>query len=278
MTERGSQRIGVRQVVRLLALPALVAATLLLACAPALARSPVLQSVKVQNHRATYTWSLPPGVKSRFVETAETAPTTNVFGYFDPQRNVFSFNVASDTDTSLTDDTSFPAGSYYVHVAGEDKSIPDCPRREFSDIFLFVVNSAGDGTGGNIGGGTKQCTSPGGGSGSDKSRPSALLKFTSPQDVDKLFVRARMDEPGSLKATATVSISSSAKVLRFKPITRAVPADRWNKLRLKLRKGALRQVKRALARHKRLKAKVIVVARDRAGNTRTKTATIRLRR
>jgi hypothetical protein len=55
-----------------------------------------------------------------------------------------------------------------------------------------------------------------------------------------------------------------------------VPADKLRKLPLKLKKSKLRQVKRALKRGKRLKAKISVIGRDRSGNTVTKTATVRL--
>jgi hypothetical protein len=57
---------------------------------------------------------------------------------------------------------------------------------------------------------------------------------------------------------------------------KAVPADKLRKLRLKLKKSKLRQMKRALKRGRRLKAKVSVIGRDRSGNTVTKTVKVRL--
>jgi hypothetical protein len=260
---------------RVVALILGLAAGSLLIAGVALGRAPVIKSVKVSNHVATYTWTLPPGVETRLVETSVT-PGTNVFGYFSPASNQYSFNVPPVTATSVVDDRQFPAGTYFVHIGGEDTTIIPCPQREFSNTMLFVVNSGGDGSGADVANGTPECTGEGGSGGTDKTRPSALIKFSRRQDVDKLFVRARMDEAGTLTANATVKVGGSSKVLRFTPVAKAVSADKLSKLRLKLKKSKLRQVKRALHRGKRLKAKVSVVGRDRAGNTVTKTATIRL--
>jgi hypothetical protein len=142
---------------------------------------------------------------------------------------------------------------------------------------LFVVNSSGDGVGADIGGGTPTCPSSGGGPGSDKDPPYVLLSYAHRQDVDKLFVKARTDESGTVTAKATVSMGGSSRVVRFVPVTRAIVADRRKKLRLKLKKGARRQVKRALRRGQRLKARFTVTVRDEAGNTSSKKGTIRLR-
>lgn len=269
---RGSARARLRRVAALLA--GLAACSLLIA-GVALARAPVIKSVKVSNHVATYTWTLPPGVETRLVETS-TTQSTNVFGYFYPPSNQFSFNVPAVTATSVVDDKQFPAGTYYVHIGGEDTTIQACPQREFSNTMLFVVNAGGDGSGADVANGTPECTGEGGSGGTDKTRPSALIKFSRRQDIDKLFVRARMDEAGTLTAQATVAVAGSSKVISFTPAVKAVPADKLKKLRLKLKKSKLRQVKRAIKRGKRLKAKVSVIGRDRAGNTVTKTAKIRL--
>jgi hypothetical protein len=254
---------------------AALAAVFLLSSSSALARAPVIKSAKVVNQKATYTWSLPTGVKARLVETA-TVSTTNEFGYFSPFSKQYSFNIPGDNATSVVDDRAFPPGTYYVHVAGEDIANPSCSRRQFSHTMLIVVNSSGDGTGADIGGGTATCPNPGGGPGSDKDPPYILLSYAHRQDVDKLFLKARTDEDGTVTAKATVSMGGSSKVLRFVPVTRAIVADKRKKLSLKLKKGARRLVKRALKRDKRLRAKITVTVRDETGNTASKKATIRL--
>jgi hypothetical protein len=253
-----------------------VATALLLSSGAAFARAPVLKSAKVVNQKATYTWSLPTGVKTRLVETATDSPAANEFGYFTPPTNQYSFNVPGDNATSIVDDRPFPAGTYYVHVAGEDIANPSCPRRMFSHTMLVVVNSLGDGTGADIGGGSPTCPKSGGGPDNDKDPPYVLLSFSHRQDVDKLFIKARTDEPGTVTAQATVSVAGSAKVLRFVPVTRPIVADKRKRLRLKLKRRALRQVKRALARGKRISARIKVTVQDEAGNRASKKAKIRL--
>ena len=123
---------------------------------------------------------------------------------------------------------------------------------------------------------------PGGGGGGGGTtpgdpRPVSSLSSASRQDVDRLFVRASMNEPGTLTATATVNVPGAAKVLRFKQVRREVAANTAVKLRLKLAKKNLRAVKRAL-RTRRLKAKVAVTARDSAGQSSVRRQTIRLTR
>jgi hypothetical protein len=96
--------------------------------------------------------------------------------------------------------------------------------------------------------------------------------------VDKLYVEASMNEAGALTAAGRVSVPrGAAKVHRFKTVTRVAAANRAVKLRLKLSKKSLRAVKRAL-RHRRLRAKITVTAKDSAGNGTVQKRTIRLKR
>jgi plastocyanin len=112
----------------------------------------------------------------------------------------------------------------------------------------------------------------------DTAKPVASLSTPSKQDVDKLYVKASMNEAGALTAEGSVSVpSGAAKVYRFKTATRAVAANTVAKLRLKLSKNSLRAVKRAL-RHRKLRAKVTVTAKDGAGNRTFEKRTIRLTR
>jgi plastocyanin len=123
---------------------------------------------------------------------------------------------------------------------------------------------------------------PPGGGGSPPPPPdmapvSSLISSAS-QRVAKLFVRASMNEAGTLTATGTVSVPGAAKVYRFKPSTRMVSANQSIRLRLRLGKKPLRAVKRALRRGKRLKAKIALTARDMTGHETVRRQTIRLKR
>jgi plastocyanin len=136
-----------------------------------------------------------------------------------------------------------------------------------------VVNSAPPGGGGGGGGG--------GGAGPPPvdNAPVSSLVSPSKQRVGKLFVRASMNEAGTLTATGTVSVPGGAsKLYRFKRASNEVAANQSVKLRLKLGKKALRAVRRALRRGRKLRAKVVVTARDTTGHETIRKQTIRLKR
>jgi hypothetical protein len=85
-------------------------------------------------------------------------------------------------------------------------------------------------------------------------------------------------EACSARGTGTVSVPLTTKVYRLRPATAQIPQGGKARLRLKLTKKALKAVKRALARRKRVKAKVTVTVKDAGGNARRGSRTIRLRR
>ena len=250
---------------------ALMLVALMLWPALSAADPPVLQSVTVepnQNH-PTSTWTLPTGVSSQFIQTSLSSDT-NDDGYF---LHVENFNVVGPTDTSFADPFNFEPGLYYLHVAGHDKKCTRrsvCPPIEFSEVMTFQVPGIGFGPEGTLPPTT-------GGPGPDKVKPFQTLSFAPIQDVDKLFVRARMSEAGTLSASASVSVAGASKVYKFKTVSRSIGANVLAKLRLKLVKKRLKVVKRALKRGKKLKAKVTVTATDKAGNKRAQKATIRLK-
>ena len=271
-------------------------AALALSAAPALADAPQLDSVTVSGGQATIKWSLPRCVQSRLIETA-IAPSTNNFGYFSPQGNVYSFDIPHDpiTDTSVAVDDplngKFLAGTYYAHVGGVDNKKAN-PPIEFSNTLRFVVDSAGNGTAtragqplpkrscssGSGGGGGGGGTGGGGGGGTVvKVTPFGKLSYHRIQSVGKLVVTARSTEAGTLKAAATVKVPGRKKAYRFKTVTKQVGANVSVKLRLKLSKKSLRAVRRAIRRGKRVRAKVKVTATNGAGIARSQKATIRLK-
>jgi hypothetical protein len=259
----------------------------------AMACPPILKSVTVDQNHPTSTWSLPQGVTSQFIQTS-TSSDVNEDGYFNTLVNL---SVVGPSQTSFTDPFNFEPGVYYLHVAGHDKRCRAgvCPPIEFSDVMSFEVTaaSAASATAATAfspravdaaaldcsgqGGGGVTLPSTTGGPGPDKVRPLQLLSFAPIQDVDKLFVRAQMSEPGTLRASAKVSVPGASRVYGFKTVSRAVGSNVRTKLRLKLAKKRLKTVKRALRRGKRLKARITVTATDKAGNKRAQKATIRLK-
>lgn len=109
-------------------------------------------------------------------------------------------------------------------------------------------------------------------------KPTTSITAPSRQDVAKLYVKASMNEAGTLTATGSVNVRGGAtKVYRFKPVTRPASPNVAVKLRLKLSKKSLRTVRRAL-RRKRLRAKITVIAKDSAGQQTLRRRAIRLTR
>jgi plastocyanin len=126
---------------------------------------------------------------------------------------------------------------------------------------------------------------PGGGGGTPGPNPApdaapvSSLIAPPKQRVHKLFVRASMNEAGTLAATGTVSVpAGAAKVYRFKRASEAVSANQSVKLRLKLSKSGLKRVKRALRRKKRLRANITLTATDTTGKQTIRKLKVRLTR
>jgi hypothetical protein len=235
---------------------AVSALTVLLPTA-AQATPPTLLSVGRDGGKVTGTWSLPPGMAMDYIEAANS-PAVTPEGDF-PLTNTVLAESLGDFQTTHTSTVSIPAGTYYVHVSAFDtkKCVtgdePDCVD-EWSNILTVTVPA-----------------------GVDKLTAFSFLDAKSPQRIGKLFVRASMGEPGTITATGTISAPNSSRVYRFKAVSaKALPGIVY-RLRLQLPKKALRVVRKALKRRKKLKAKVTVTAKDGSGNTVREKGTIRLK-
>ena len=253
---------------------ALVALATLLFAGRADAAAPVIGSVGTHDGYAGAAWSLPAGVQAQFYEVGSD-PATSTFGNF-LQRNLLRFGTVSHDQRCMIDDgPPLSKGVYYIHIAGHDTA-PNQPQIEFSATKrIVVVDNEG----------TFECSAGGGGGGgggdggtvvADKDKPSCSLRFKRRQDIDKLNVRARMNEAGVLEATAVVTVGR--RPMAFKLASKEVRQNRFTRLRLKLRKRSqLRALKRALRRGKQLRVRVLVTARDKAGNEQNRRVTIRPR-
>jgi hypothetical protein len=102
---------------------------------------------------------------------------------------------------------------------------------------------------------------------------------SSKQHLDKLFVRASMNERGTLTASGTVVVpGGAAKLYRFRPASKTVSANVPVKLPLKLSKHVAKVVKAALRHRKKLSARVTLTAKDTTGHQTVRKQTIRLSR
>jgi hypothetical protein len=104
----------------------------------------------------------------------------------------------------------------------------------------------------------------------------ASVNVRKKQDVDKIQVTAAMLEPGTLRARGTVRVPGAARVFRLKGGSASAAPGKRVKLRLKLKKKALRIAKRAIHKHRRVRASITITATDRAGNEKTAKRAVRL--
>jgi hypothetical protein len=221
------------------------------------ATPPTLLAVGQASHQLTARWTLPPSMATDFIEVANR-PVIQSDGYFPNSYTVlYDANVA-DNQTTYLSALQFPPGTYYVHVAAFDtrKCItgeePTCID-EFSVVLPFTVPP-----------------------GVDSLTAFSVLDIPSSQRVGKLYVKAAMAESGTITAGGTVAASNAAKVYKFKTASAKAAPGKTVKLRLRLPKKALTAVKKALQRHKKVKAKLVVVAKDKAKNVKRAKQTVEL--
>ncbi len=81
---------------------------------------------------------------------------------------------------------------------------------------------------------------------------------------------------GSLVATGTVSVPKLAKTYRFRTVKATVRANNRTTIKLKLSRSAVKTIKKALAKHKRLSAKITLTVTTAGGAKTTVHKTIRL--
>jgi hypothetical protein len=263
---------------------ALVATAALATPARVFARAATLVSVTGtpgENH-PTSSWCLPDAVQSELIETA-TSDEVGVGGHF-LQKNLKTFNIVDAAATSFTDEFEFEPGRYYVHVGTHDRrgTYPDTPLVEFSNVVPFDIVD-----GPNVVGTTGACpVLPGGGGGggggggvvTDKVAPVTSLTYRRAQRVGKLYVKVHTSETATIRATGVVRIGKASKAYRLKTVSLSLPGNASTKVRLRLAKKSHGPVKRALKRHRRLKARITIAATDAAGNRRSKSVVVRLKR
>lgn len=237
---------------------ALSIAALLVPAAAARATPPTVLAVGQSGAHLNASWTLPPSMATDFIEVANR-PDIEPNGYF-PNANTLLYEPnLGDDQTSYVSALLFPGGVYYVHVAAFDTrkcktgEEPDCID-EFSAILTFTVPP-----------------------GVDNLTAFSVLDIPLKQRVGSLYVKAAMGEPGTISAGGTVAVAGAGKVFRFKPASVQADPGRTAKIRLRLPKKALKAVKKALKRHQKVKAKLMVTAKDKAKNVKRAKRTVALR-
>jgi hypothetical protein len=204
---------------------------------------------------------------------------TDGFGFFsDPGTIYYQYDNTETTFDSTP--TQFPPGTYYVHVSAYDPTICDpytgACGDEFSSppVTLVVPPDPLPPVPPPPPAPTPTPPLPP----PDTITAFAALSARTSQKVDKLSVQATMAEAGTVTAGGTVSVPKLAKVYKFKTVSATAVAGASVTLRLKLPAKAVKVVKKALKKHKKLKAKITITATDNAGNKKTELRTIKLKR
>ena len=92
-----------------------------------------------------------------------------------------------------------------------------------------------------------------------------------------VLVTVEVDEASTLLARGTVAVPGASKVVRTKEVSRQLGAGAKKTFKLHFSKRALRALRHAFEKRRRLIAQVTVIARDAAGNVRSAKRRISLR-
>jgi hypothetical protein len=257
----------------------LAIAALLPISAAAQAAAPTNLVVTQSDRVVKASWTLPappPQMQTGYLEFSPTL-ATDEWGFFSDEAAIWYQIDGSDT-TFDSSPTQFDPGTYYVHISAYDPTTCSPQNYSCTDEFstplvvLVVPPDAGPPPPPPVLIPTSALPPL-----PDTVTAFAGLSARKSQKVGKLLVRAAMGEAGTITAGGTVNVPKLAKVYRFKTVSAPAVAGASVTLRLRLPAKALRAVRKALARRKKLSAKITITARDTAGNKKTERRTIKLR-
>lgn len=113
--------------------------------------------------------------------------------------------------------------------------------------------------------------------GADTAAPITRLGGRSRQDIDRLAIRVRLNEAGTVTVSGDVKVRGRRRAFRLRRVRRTVAAGVGKRFAPKLSRRSKRRVKRALRRGRRATARLKITAVDRAGNRKGTRKRIRLR-
>ncbi len=236
--------------------------------------APVLTAVGHVGRHLTATWTLGAGTENSFIEAATSQATYPEGDFVDW---VLFEPVLDPGQTTYTSPDPLDPGVYYVHVAAFD---PLCPFELFCpDLFSDVVpvTIPPDPTPAPQPQPQTLPSPPPPTPPADKVTSFATLKCASTQKAGTLVVRAAMPENGTITVGGTVSVPNASKVFKLKRVTVKAIAGKTVKINVKLSAKALKAAKKALRRHRKVKASLTVTAKDGAGNSRSEKRSVKLK-
>ncbi len=212
---------------------------------------PVLQAATHRGRVLHADWSLPADMQSDFVEVASSPavyPAGPLAGYFLDQTLVLDDQLAP-TQRSWDAGRPLPDGLYYVHVGG--LALGACPTPdaltcvdEFSQALPVRI-------------GAVPITPPAAAAAApDTATTFASLSVARRMSARHLVVRAVMGEAGTVTVNGNVTVPGASKVFRLKPVSAKARPRKTVTLRPALSKPALKSIRKALRRHRRVHLKL----------------------
>jgi hypothetical protein len=241
---------------------ALVAVALVSAAA-AVAAPPTNVKITESGGRITATWNEPGILNVPLAAEIARSPSTAADGSFSSSGKIRE--PLGEVDTRYTSPV-LQNGIWYIHIGayelGEKCDVDEdgnltCPP-EWSPTVTVRV---GPGSGPAV---------------SDTVTGFQVLRVAKRQKIGKLRVQASMAEKGKITVRGTVRVANAAKIFKLEPVSVSAAAGKTLTIRVKLPKRALKAVKNALKRGKRVKASLTIIAKDAAGNKKTEKRAVRL--
>jgi hypothetical protein len=206
----------------------------------------------------------------------EFSPTaaTDIDGFFTDPGTLSSGPYDDLTQDFNSAPFQFPPGTYYVHVSAISSTCDDITIicvDEFSSppVLLTVPPDPPP---------PPPPPIPPPPPPADTVTSFSTLKCASSQKADKLVVLAAMAENGTITVSGTVSAPNASKVFKLKSVSVNATAGKTVTVKVKFAKKALKAVKKALKRRKKVKANLTITARDSAGNAKSEKRSVKLKR
>ncbi len=242
---------------------ALVAVGLVCAAA-AVAAPPSNVKVTESGGRITATWNEPGILNVPLAAEIARSPKTAADGSFSSPGKIRT--PLGEIDMKYTSPV-LPNGIWYIHIGayelGEKCDVDEdgnltCPPEWSPTVTVRIGPGSGPAVRDTITG-------------------FQVLRVAKRQKAAKLRVQASMAEKGKIAVRGTVSVPNAAKVFKLRPVSVNATAGKTVTILVKLPKQALKAVRGALKRGKRVKASLTIIANDAAGNKKAEKRSVRLR-
>ena len=157
----------------------------------------------------------------------------------------------------------------------DDKSVIYTPNKDFQGTDTFTYNATDGNSDSKAATVTVTVANPSSG---DKTAPNATLSGSTKQNLAKqkaVVVSITPNEASALTASGSVSVPGASRSFKLGGASANAAANAKVKLRLKISAKGVRAIRKAVRKHKRVRASVTIVAKDGAGNAASFKRTVR---